>query len=76
MSNPIRSLDQVVADLDTRVRPGPPSKNRPLQKYASVADVVGLSSDSVTVTQLTPPFQWGAAATTAQTFIWNRAEWR
>lgn len=74
---PIRTLADLLADLDTRQRPDPPSKNRVITKFAAVSDIVGLSSDTQIVAMTTPPFHWhDAAGTTATSLIWGMSEWR
>ena len=77
MAGLVRGLDQLLADLATRARPGPGSKNRPLTKFASVADTVTLSTDGVTTSVVTPPFLWASAApgSTANELLWSLGEW-
>ena len=75
---PIRGLDLVLADLATRQRQFPTSKNQPLQKYGAVADTVGLSSDTQTATVATPPYVWAVSTATppvAGEIAWGLFEW-
>ena len=73
---PIRSLDLVIADLDTRQRPAPGSLNRPQQKIASVNDVIALSSETTVITVAAVPYHWhDAAGTTALSLVWAMSEW-
>src|SRR5688572_7803036 len=53
-----RGLVPLIEDLDRRARPGRPSRNRPLQRYVSVVDSVTFTSEVVTVTMTTPPYQF------------------
>lgn len=76
MAGLVRGLDQLLADLATRARPRPASKNRTLVKFASVSDTVTLSTDSITTTMVTPPFHWhDPAGSTATSLIWSASEW-
>lgn len=77
MSPLIRGLDQLIEDLDERARPDPPSKNRMLQKFQLITDVVSLSSETITATLVTPPYLWAPAdpGSTANEIIWDLFEW-
>ena len=71
----IRGLDQLFADLDSRARPTPGSRNQSLQKFVNIIDVV-LTSDTITTTVITPPFLWSPApGSTANEVIWDLFEW-
>ena len=72
----IRDLAGLIADLTQRQRQTAPNRNRLIQKYQTVQDTVGLSSDSVTTTVATPPYHWATdAASTALDMIWDLTEW-
>lgn len=45
-------------DFDRRARPGREPKNRALAKFQTLSDTVQLSSDTITTTVATPPYQY------------------
>lgn len=66
----------MLEDLDERARPDAPSKNRVLQKFTLVSDIVALSSETIATTLATPPYHWhDAAGTTATSLIWGLGQW-
>jgi hypothetical protein len=73
---PIKGLDELLNDLDRRARPGPPSKNRALAKFAAINDTWGSTDGTITITVgTTNAYQWGTASSTAVQLVWSAGEW-
>ncbi len=71
----IRELQQLLADFDRRQRPDARSRNRVISKYISVNDVVGLSTETLTLTASSSAYQWAVAASTSVQLYWGEGEW-
>lgn len=75
----IRGLDQLLADLDRRARPGARSRNTVIPKFTALQDMVAFSSDTVTSTVFavgTTPYKWAAASSTDLDIIWSSFQWK
>lgn len=77
MANIQRGLIEMFHDFDRRARPGREPKNRAISKFTTLSDTVQLSSDTLTSTVQTPPYQYARqsyrSAVIADT---PRAYWR
>jgi hypothetical protein len=60
MSDIQRGLTELFHDFDRRARPGREPRNRAISKFQTLSDTVQLSSDTVTATVQTPPYQYAA----------------
>lgn len=72
---PEQDLTALLADLTTRQRQGPGSRNRPITLYVVDNETLTLT-ESFASTVFTPPFKWYDGTTgSLPNLVWGESEW-